>query len=298
MLVIIYGNGLWPTWLEAVGATSSFWKSFTSIENVIQIDSLEDASKFPIEQISNLYSKSVLIPLTVANNFDHPKGCLTLVSSKETLTTFNNKELFYAFLKKNGLQEYCPKPINITSSTPEFPFMMKRLDQFAGVGVAFIGDQEKYDWAINHPLFKGHKYLTQEYIEGDVEYTTQVMCKDGEILWFVTFEGSVPKDAKVNLGTYTDPKIVTIEPTVIEIFRKIFKLANYNGPGNVNFKLRDGKPVIFECNARFGGSMFLPIFREQLKESIMTLLNNAYLQTDDHIKNSKSKTESSGDIDG
>jgi carbamoylphosphate synthase large subunit len=71
-----------------------------------------------------------------------------------------------------------------------------------------------------------------------------------------------------------------MEPEVLDVFRKIFNLSNYSGPANVNFKLRDGKPIIFESNPRFGGSMFLPMFRPQLKQSITALLNNAYLQTD------------------
>jgi predicted ATP-grasp superfamily ATP-dependent carboligase len=105
------------------------------------------------------------------------------------------------------------------------------------------------------------------------------MCKDGDLLWHCTFEGPVPKDGKVNMGPFAN-KTITIEPEVLEVFRKIFKLANYSGPANVNFKLRNGKPVIFESNPRFGGTMFLSMFRPQLKQSIMTLLNNAYLQTE------------------
>jgi biotin carboxylase len=157
---------------------------------------------------------------------------------------------------------------------------MKRLDLYAGVGIALIWDQERYEWALNNHRFKDHQYLVQEYVEGDVEYVTQVMCKDGDVLWNVTFEGPVPEDGKVNMGPFAENKIVTMETEVLEVFRNIFKLANYSGPANVNFKLRDGKPIIFESNPRFGGSMFLPMFRPQLKQSITALLNNAYLQTD------------------
>jgi carbamoylphosphate synthase large subunit len=276
MLVVIYGKGLWSSWKDALGAESDFWKGFSSIEKVIEVDDID----FPLEDVCKNYNKVVLIPLSVQDNFNHPKGCLTLVSSYDTLNTFNNKDLFYKFLERNGLKEYFPKLLNITSNTPEFPFIMKRLDLYAGVGIALIWDQERYEWALNNHRFKDQEYLVQEYIEGDVEYVTQVMCKDGEILWNVTFEGPVPKDGKVNMGPFAENKIVTMEPEVLDVFRKIFNLANYSGPANVNFKLRDGKPIIFESNPRFGGSMFLPMFRPQLKQSITALLNNAYLQTD------------------
>jgi carbamoylphosphate synthase large subunit len=274
MLVVIYGKGLWSSWKDALGAESDFWKGFSSIEKVIEVDDID----FPLEDVCKNYNRVVLIPLSVQDNFNHPKGCLTLVSSHDTLNTFNNKELFYKFLERNGLKEYFPKLLNITSNTPEFPFIMKRLDLYAGVGIALIWDQERYQWALNNHRFKDQEYLVQEYIEGDVEYVTQVMCKDGEILWNVTFEGPVPKDGKVNMGPFAENKIVTMEPEVLDVFRKIFNLANYSGPANVNFKLRDGKPIIFESNPRFGGSMFLPMFRPQLKQSITALLNNAYLQ--------------------
>jgi carbamoylphosphate synthase large subunit len=276
MLVVVYGKGLWSSWKDALGAESDFWKGFSSIEKVIEVDNID----FPLEDVCKNYNKVVLIPLSVQDNFNHPKGCLTLVSSHDTLNTFNNKDLFYKFLERNGLKEYFPKLLNITSNTPEFPFIMKRLDLYAGVGIALIWDQERYEWALNNHRFKDQEYLVQEYIEGDVEYVTQVMCKDGEILWNVTFEGPVPKDGKVNMGPFAENKIVTMEPEVLDVFRKIFNLANYSGPANVNFKLRDGKPIIFESNPRFGGSMFLPMFRPQLKQSITALLNNAYLQKD------------------
>jgi carbamoylphosphate synthase large subunit len=276
VLVVIYGKGLWSSWKDALGADSEFWKVFSSIDKVIEVNTLD----FPLQEISKNYNKTVLIPLSVEDNFNHPKGCLTLVSSHDTLNTFNNKDLFYEFLEQNDLQEYFPKLLDITSSTPEFPFIMKRLDLYGGVGVALIWDQKRYEWALNNRRFKDQRYLVQEYVEGDVEYVTQVMCKDGEVLWNVTFEGSVPKDGKVNMGPFANMKIVTMEPEVLGVFRKIFKLSNYSGPANVNFKLRDRKPVIFESNPRFGGSMFLPMFRPQLKQSITALLNNAYLQTD------------------
>lgn len=276
MLVVIYGKGLWPTWKEALGASSSFWQNLSSIEKVIEVDDLN----YPLQDICKNYSKSVLIPLSVEDNLNHPKGCFTLVSSKETLNTFNNKRLFYNFLTVNGLEEYFPKTIDVTSSTPKFPFIMKRLDLYGGVGVVLIWDQQRYEWALNTPRFNGQSYVVQEYVEGDIEYVTQVMCKNGDILWNATFESAVPQDGKVTMGAFKDPKLVNMDLEVIEVFRKVFKLANYSGPANVNFKIRNGKPVIFESNPRFGGTMFLPETRPYLKQSIMTLLNNAYLQTE------------------
>jgi carbamoylphosphate synthase large subunit len=276
VLVVIYGKGLWPTWREALGTDSPFWEGFSSIEKVIEVDKLD----FPLQEICKNYNKSVLIPLSVENNINYPKGCLTLVSSPETINVFNNKELFYELLSSNGLEEYFPKTINITSDTPEFPFIMKRLDLYGGVGIALIWDQQRYEWALNNHRFKGQRYIVQEYIEGEVEYVTQVMCKDGDILWNATFESAVPQDGKVTMGAFKNPKLVNMNLEVIKVFRKIFKLANYSGPANVNFKIRNDKPVIFESNPRFGGTMFLPETRPYLKQSIMTLLNNAYLQTE------------------
>ena len=276
MLIVIYGKGLWPTWREALGTDSPFWEGFSSIEKVIEVDTLD----FPIQEVFKNYKKSVLIPLSVDDNLNHPKGCLTLVSSKETINTFNNKDLFYNFLEDNNLKEYFPKTVDSASPILEFPFIIKRLDLYGGVGVVLIWDQQRYDWAINTPRFKGQRYIVQEYIEGEVEYVTQVMCKDGDILWNATFESAVPQDSKVTMGAFKDPKLVNMDLEVIKVFRKIFKLANYSGPANVNFKIRNGKPVIFESNPRFGGSMFLPETRLYLKQSIMTLLNNAYLQTE------------------
>lgn len=254
-------------WREALEPESSLWTQFPDVDKVIHISNEPES----IDEIAKYYEEVVVIPLSAHDATRIPKGFRTLIPPVETIEILNNKKLFQDFMVQRGFRQFVPKLIDPTLSSHSFPFIVKREDLFGGIGVFLIWDQERFDWALNNPLVRGHRYLFQEYIEGEVEYVSHVICKAGEILWNVTLEGPVPEEVKINMGPFAK-KVVPTNLVCFEIFLAILRELKYSGPACINFKLRDGKPLIFEINPRFGGSLFLPEFAKELAQAFSSLL--------------------------
>lgn len=100
------------------------------------------------------------------------------------------------------------------------------------------------------------------------------MCKEGVVRWTATLEGPTPQESGINRGSVAE-SVAGLDDQHFEVFRKIFELTKFSGPACINFKIVEGKPVIFEINPRFGGSLFRPRFRTQLLEALRTLIQHA-----------------------
>lgn len=271
MLLIVLGQGLWHTWRQALNPESDFWRNFDDIEDVLQLDSID----FPLSLISKRYSRTVILPLTVNDYLNCPAGYDTLISSKETISTLNNKRLFKEFMTRNNLTDFIPRTLDPNSFLIA-PFMMKRTDLLGGLGVMKIDGENHFNWAQEFHRFKGFDYILEEFIPGDTEYVTHLMCRNGRILWSATFEGPVPEETNVNMGAFAK-NLSRISSDDFDVYKEIVELSNYSGPASINFKLRNELPTILDFNPRFGGSLFMDCFRTFLRESVQTYLNHAYL---------------------
>lgn len=274
MNVLIYGKGLWHTWDDAL-ASSNLWSNFPFVEKVSRIQS--EVSTFNVGIVQE--NATVIIPLSVPDILDCPKGFVSLIPPKRTLTCFDRKDYFYSFMESNQLQEFIPIGVDVGARDKSYPFILKRVDLSSGIGVSKIQDEQMLSEVLLHSTFMGQDIVAQEYVEGDLEYVTHVVCKDGEVVWQTTLEGEVPSETGINKGAFAE-RMSTLDPNVLQVFCRIFSLANFSGPACINFKVKDGKPKIFEINPRFGGSLMLPKFRAQLIESIQAILAHAYLQSD------------------
>ena len=271
MLVVLYGKS-WDNWMDALAPTSNLWKDLTHVEKVITVEGLG----FPLQDIANNYKTTVVIPLKEEHILTHPKGYLSLIPSKDVIDIVSYKTNFYNLLTKNDLGEHFPK--QLTSPNFAKPFIIKRLNGAGGEGIFLVWNQDRYEKALQQPSLKGQPYILEEYIEGDNEYVFYCVCKDGELLWSTSLIAQPPTDSRVQKGSFTNAAETQIKPDVYDIFKTIFKLLNYNGPANINYKLKEGKPIIFEINPRFGGTLMDPKFRHLLSEQVKTITLNAYVQ--------------------
>ena len=275
MNVLIYGKGLWHTWEDALGSSSTLWNNFPFVEKVISSESADSTTH--IDMIEK--NETVIIPLSVHDILNCPKGFLSLIPSKRILTCFARKDYFYSFIESHQLQDYLPAKVDIGAKDKSYPFILKRVDLSSGIGVSKIRDEQILSEVLLDSIFMGQELLAQEYIIGDIEYVTHVICRNGEVVWSATLEGPVPHETGINKGAFAE-EISELDSNIFQVFCKIFKLSNFSGPACINFRVLDGTPKIFEINPRFGGSLMLPKFRAQLIESIQALLTNAHLQSD------------------
>lgn len=271
MLLVVFGQGLFRTWREALKPESDFWRNFDNIENVLQIDSID----FPLSSISKRYSKTVILPLTVDDYLNCPQGYHALISSKETICTLNNKRLFKEFMTRENLTDFIPRTLQPNSFLIA-PFMMKRTDLLGGLGVMKIDGENHFKWAQEFHRFKGFDYILEEFIPGDTEFVTHLMCRNGKILWSATLEGPVPEETNVNMGAFAK-NLSQISSDDFGVFKRIVELSNYSGPASINFKIHRDLPVILDFNPRFGGSLFTDCFRTSLRESVHNYVSYAHL---------------------
>jgi biotin carboxylase len=87
-----------------------------------------------------------------------------------------------------------------------------------------------------------------------------------------------PKDSRVQKGSFTNASEIELSEEIYKVFERILKAFNYEGPANFNYKLKDGKPIIFEMNPRMGGSMMKPKFRHLVAGCVEAIIINAYLK--------------------
>ena len=271
MLVVLYGNS-YEHWKTALSHTSSIWDELPYVETVVIVENFE----FPLKQIANKYSETVLIPLKEPAILDHPQGYLTLVPSKEVVNLASYKDTFYNFLADHNFKEYFPKPLDAPDFTT--PFILKRLHGEGGFGIFLVWNEERYKEVLTQPSLKNEPYILEEYIEGDDEYIFYAVCKQGEILWHASLIGQPPTDSRVQKGSFANASEVEITKEVYNVFKGIFKALNYDGPANFNYKLKNNKPVIFEMNPRIGGTLMDPKFKHLLVNCLKTITLNAYLQ--------------------
>jgi carbamoylphosphate synthase large subunit len=62
---------------------------------------------------------------------------------------------------------------------------------------------------------------------------------------------------------------------VSSIFESIIKHLNYSGPCNIDFKLINGTPKIFEINPRLGGSLMVSENLSALTQILKIIIQRA-----------------------
>ena len=95
--------------------------------------------------------------------------------------------------------------------------------------------------------------VVQEYLDGP-EFTLDLLCDfDGRPLSVVPRERVVIRAGVIDRGrTVQDPRLIALALACAEVFR-------FAGPVNIQCRMVDGSPKVFEINPRFSGGMPLTI---------------------------------------
>jgi carbamoyl-phosphate synthase large subunit len=177
-------------------------------------------------------------------------GTKVVVSPVEVIETSDDKLLTYSALTKAEI--LVPLTIDFDeylngnrSILPKFPLILKpRLGGARSKNVYKVKDQRYLDDLTSKGDFQG--YVAQELIEGD-EYTCGTVTLNGE-----HFGTIVMKRILRDGDTYK--AFVEKNRAIEEEIAKVIKLLKPFGALNVQLRLRDGKPYIFELNARCSGT--------------------------------------------
>ena len=176
-------------------------------------------------------------------------GITVIVSSPEVVALSDNKLLTHDMLSQHGVNVPETYDLSVTphNAIPlEYPFILKEREGGArSQNLYLVKTQEQFDALLTRGVDL-NAYVAQEYIDGD-EYTCGSVNFDGECMGVIVMR-RILRDG----DTY---KCFSVKNDVIEAeVHKVTTAIKPFGPCNVQLRMKDGKPYVFELNARCSGT--------------------------------------------
>jgi carbamoyl-phosphate synthase large subunit len=176
-------------------------------------------------------------------------GVTAVVSPPATARLCNDKYATCVRLAEAGVpaaRSYLPA--QLTDNMP-LPLFIKPRGGRGAVGAFPVRTPEELDFFLHYV----ESPIVQEYLSGP-EYTIDVLCDfDGQPLSIVPRERVVIRAGVIDRGrTVNDRKL-------IELAEAACAAIKFVGPINIQCRMRDGQPAIFEINPRFSGGIPLTI---------------------------------------
>jgi len=202
------------------------------------------------ENISLLFPgmDAELMPLSLNRFLFEEIGTTVVVSRPEVITISDNKYQTYKHLIKAGIN--IPSTFlaeNFTPNKDSFPIILKqKIGGNRSKNTFIIRDRKEWESTIDKFGKKICDYIVMDYIEGD-EYTCGTINLNGICKGVIIMRRTL-RDGDTN-------KCFTIKNDIIE--NEVRRLVNFIKPFgacNVQLRLKENKPYIFEINARCSGT--------------------------------------------
>jgi carbamoyl-phosphate synthase large subunit len=177
------------------------------------------------------------------------RGIRVVVSPASTTAICDDKYETCRALRDAGVpsvETYLPGalPASLT-----FPVFIKPRVGRGGVGAFAVRDQRELDFFLGYVSTP----VIQRFLDGP-EYTIDLLCNfDGRPLSVVPRERVLIRAGVVDRGrTVNDPRLIGIGLACA-------RALPFAGPVNIQCRMLDGQPVVFEINPRFSGGIPLTI---------------------------------------
>jgi carbamoyl-phosphate synthase large subunit len=178
-------------------------------------------------------------------------NCKVLVSNEEVVTIANDKFLTADFLKNNNF----PYPFSVMANSMDnlkeietklgFPLFAKPFDGARSLGIKKIENHEE----LIEIYSPDSNLVVQQFLsENEGEYTSGCTVVDGKCKAIVTLKRDL-RDGNT-YRTYRNSETTIYDDQI----RLIAEKLNPDGAVNFQFRISNGKPVIFEINGRFSGT--------------------------------------------
>lgn len=259
--------------MTALSPESPVWRKISGVKRVLVVaDSPAAEVPAPTPEIPHV----VVIPLMESHIRNRPKALPSLAPDERSLDAFADKRQFQAYVRDNALEDLCPEHF-LSPAAARFPCVLKRTDLNAGNGVAVAASAEHLQSLLEQPPWLGHPTVIQALAEGDGEFVTHGVCKNGQFLWHTSFAytllpGEMVRSAK-SLQSFRP--IPTTSGTLGQL-RRFLAPLDYSGPCNFDYKLTpNGTLAMMEINPRLGGSLMHPKNAPHLQAALSCIVRNA-----------------------
>lgn len=215
----------------------------SAIKNIIEVHKID----------ALLIGTDVELPILskYKKEFFEQYNCKVVVSDEDVITIANDKLLTAQFLEKNNF----PFPFSVMANNKEklieieeklgFPLFAKPFDGARSLGIKKIENHDEL-MEIYNP--KSNLVVQQFLSENEGEYTSGCIVCEGKCVAVVTLKRDL-RDGNT-YRAYRDAETSKYDEFIIPIAEKL----NADGPVNFQFRISNGKPVIFEINGRFSGT--------------------------------------------
>ena len=216
---------------------------------------------------ANLGNHDLVVPLTVQALHElHARRDFIArnpipIPSEESIALCNDKLLLNESLVANGFADCIPR----VGLFQAYPYILKkRIDEWGANSHIVDAPHAEIELA---DKISDIDYFRQEYIFGHIEYTTHVLYMQGHIACSTTFEFVFDPDIYIK-GRDPDRDRSICDCPYLDPFARILASIGFEGLCCFNYKVLNGKPLVFEINPRFGASLG-PVFAgflEQLQQ--------------------------------
>lgn len=269
--VVIFGEFA-DDWLPAF-IEPALWADIDGVAEIVRIADVSGV-KLPPPVIEG--SRTVIVPLSIANIRNCPPGEAALIPDTNALDTLSDKRRFLEYMADKGLGGFCPR-LYASDEEAEFPCILKRTDLAAAWGIAVAHSYPELVRLRRTVPFRDKACIVQAFLPARVEYVTHCVCRDGRILWHCSF-ACEKRDAEQLRVSMDDQTITPIDTPrqVLDTIGKVLAPLRFSGPCAVDYSLtEEGAMVIFEVNPRFGGTLTLPENAGRLRDALACIIHTA-----------------------
>jgi len=185
-----------------------------------------------------------LMPLAANVERFHEEGILPVVSSLDVLHIADDKLATHSFLRAHGF----PVPETCTLQDADrmgFPVILKPQRGGARSRKTYLA-RSPDELRTYQRLVDQENCVVQEYIEGD-EYTCGSITFDGRCRGVIVMRRILRDGDTYKAFVERNEMVETAIRDVVQALRPF-------GPCNVQLRVRNGEPVVFEINARCSGT--------------------------------------------
>lgn len=177
------------------------------------------------------------------------QGVRVVVSPEETTLLCNDKYETCRVLREKGVpaaESFLPGGL---PAEPTFPMFIKPNFGRGSVGAVTVRSRREFDFFLDYV----DGPVIQEYLDGP-EFTIDVLCDfSGRPLSIVPRERVVVRAGVIDRGRTVN------DPALIDLARACVSALSFRGPINIQCRVHNGRPTVFEINPRFSGGIPLTI---------------------------------------
>ena len=176
----------------------------------------------------------------------------SLLPSRATLLTANHKLRFNAFLERQGFTPYLPKAL--PRSQPVYPCVLKGDTGEWGVTTAVLRSVD--DLTAHAEWLARDDFYLQEYVSSSMDSSLHVMFDGERIRYAATSRRRYDQHIFLMNSDYAPVEAeLTYGAEFEDVFTRVLRRLDYRGVACFDYRIRDGRPLIFELNPRLGASM-------------------------------------------